>query len=115
MHSRRRLLLHMLMLTLNLCKETAGQHTMIVAVGTGSTVDNMVQQYSIAVRSAPPSTSACLLIPHWPKAKFSHHLKGLPVLCEYPASTHAKYPTKLLYAPPIVVSTSSSVVGGSVR
>lgn len=56
------------------CKELAGQHSMLVAVGTGSTVDNMVRQYSKAAKSAPLSTSACLLVPHWPQAKFNHDI-----------------------------------------
>ncbi len=95
------------------CKEIAGQHTMIIAVGSGSTVDNLVRQYRKAADSAPLSTSACLLVPQWPKAKFNHHLKGMPVLSEYPAGTHAKYPTKLVYAPPVVVSAHASSIGGS--
>ncbi len=74
-----------------------------------------MRQYSLAVKSAPLSTSACLLVPHWPHAKFNHLLKGLSILSEYPAGTHAKYPTKLYYSPPMVVSASASIIGGSAR
>ncbi len=56
-----------------------------VAVGKGSSVANLMRQYSLAVESASLFTSACLLVPRWPHAKFNHLLKGISVLTEYPA------------------------------
>lgn len=93
------------------CRELAGQHTMLVALGDGSTVASMLRQYSVAAKSAPLSTSACLLVPHWPHAKCNHHLKGMVVLRQFPAGVLAKYPSKLLYAPPCVATASSSAFG----
>jgi hypothetical protein len=84
---------------------------MIVALCDGSTVTNMLRQYTVAAKSAPWTTSACMLVPHWPKAKFNHALKGRPVLREYAAGVLAKYPTKLVFAPPIVVTMNSSMFG----
>jgi hypothetical protein len=88
------------------CKEIAGHHTMIIAVGTGSDVDSMISQFHKAVMSAPLSTSACLLVPHWPKASFDQHLKGLPLLSEYPA---CRDPCKVSYQ----VTVCSPCGGGS--
>jgi len=94
------------------CKEIAGKHTMIIAIGPGSVIHTMVKQYSQAAKSAPLTTSACLMVPNWPKAAFNHYLRGTTVLYEYPAGTHAKYPTKLVYAPQETMVTSSSIFTG---
>lgn len=44
-----------------------------------------------------PDTSACLLVPDWPRARFNHYLKNAQLLKQYPAGTVHKYPVKLVY------------------
>lgn len=61
-----------------------------------------------------PGTSACILVPDWPHARFNHYLKGGQLLKQYAAGTHGRLPLRLVHMPalPVVAPRLSAVTEG---
>ena len=71
----------------------AGKHSFIDA-----SQKQLVRQVFLFFKELTvPNTSACLLVPDWPNARFNHYLKGAQLLRSYPGGEIHKYPTKLVY------------------
>ena len=73
----------------------AGQHSFIDASCKGQVklVFHFFKELDV------PNTSACLLVPDWPNARFNHYLKGSELLKVFPAGALYRYPVKLVYLP----------------
>ena len=71
----------------------AGQHCFIDA----SQKQDIRMMFQFYKELEVPNTSACLLVPEWPNARFNHYLKGAQLLKQYPARFMHKYPVKLVY------------------
>lgn len=73
--------------------DVSGKHTFIDASNKADIrlVFQFFREYEV------PQTSACLLVPDWPKARFNHYLKGGQLLKQYPGGTIQKYPVKLVH------------------
>lgn len=71
----------------------AGQHSFIDA----SRKQDIRMIFQFYKELEVPNTSACLLVPEWPNARFNHYLKGAQLLKQYPARFMHKYPVKLVY------------------
>lgn len=74
----------------------AGKHTFIDA----SDKSNLRLVFQFHAAYDQPHTSAVLLVPDWPTARFNHYLKNSRLLQQYPAGFLHKYPIKLVYMPP---------------
>lgn len=74
----------------------AGKHNFIDASDKGSIrqVFAFAQEYNTM-----PGTSACILVPDWPHARFNHYLKGCQLLKGYAGGMFKSYPVKLVYMP----------------
>jgi hypothetical protein len=59
----------------------AGKHTFLDA----SSKENIRLIFQFAKELDVPRTSACLLVPDWPNARFNHYLKGAQLLKQYVA------------------------------
>jgi hypothetical protein len=71
----------------------AGQHSFIDA----SAKENIRLIFQFHREIGVPSTSACLLVPDWPNARFNTYLKSAQLLKQYLAGTLQKWPVKLVY------------------
>lgn len=71
----------------------AGRHNFIDA----SQKQSVRQVFQFYKELTVPNTSACLLVPDWPQARFNHYLKDAQLLRSYPGGEIHKYPTKLVY------------------
>jgi hypothetical protein len=56
-----------------------------------------------------PNTSACILVPAWPNARFNHYLKGSQLLTTYPGGAVQPYPVNLVYLPAKAARLSGAV------
>jgi hypothetical protein len=70
----------------------AGQHSFIDA----SSKQNIREIFQFYKELDVPKTSACLLVPDWPIARFNHYLKGSELLKQFPGGSVQNYPVKLV-------------------
>lgn len=88
----------------------AGRHSFIDA----SQKQLIRQVFQFFKELTVPNTSACLLVPDWPRARFNHYLKGAQLLRCYPGGEIHKYPTKLVYLRSKGANMSALAEDGSV-
>jgi hypothetical protein len=84
----------------------AGQHSFIDASEKAS----LRQVFSFCTGDYMlPNTSACILVPAWPNARFNHYLKGSQLLKSYPGGAIHSYPVNLVYLPAKAATLSGTV------
>jgi hypothetical protein len=88
---------------LNSTTDYAGKHSFINA----SAKTTVKEVFRFFKDYEQPHTSAVLLVPDWPTARFNHCLKGGQLLHQYPGGLLEKYPLKLIYMPPSKIHLSA--------
>jgi len=83
--------------------QVAGKHTFIDA----SEKAEVRKVFAFFREHEVPQTSACILVPDWPNARFNHYLKGSQLLKQYASGTLQKYPVNLIYVPARQVQLSA--------
>jgi hypothetical protein len=87
----------------------AGIHSFVDA----SKKDSISLVFRFFSEAVAPNTSACILVPDWPNARFNHYLKDSQILQQYPKGLgDVQYPLKLVYVPPRQLQCSA-LTGGS--
>jgi hypothetical protein len=84
----------------------AGQHSFIDASEKAS----LRQVFSFCTEAYTlPNTSACILVPAWPNARFNHYLKGSQLLKSFPGGAIHSYPVNLVFLPAKAATLSGTV------